>query len=164
MARQAGVLLLSLAGLLLPATAEPRSGLAPFGAGSVAELKARHQGRPWVLVLWSVSCEPCRNELPHWAAWRKKRPDVAVELVSTDGEGETPLALQLLGDKGLANDPGWIFADDFVERLRHAIDPGWYGELPRTLFYAADGGREASSGVVDSTWLAGWYGRQAVRR
>ena len=150
---------------LLPAApsvfaAPPAATLRPFDVGAATALRRAHEGRPWVLVLWSVSCEPCREELPHWARFRRQHPEVAVELVSTDGGAEQAMALPLLARHRLADEPGWIFAGDFIERLRYAVDPAWHGELPRTLFYDAAGRHVARSGVVDSAWIADWVRRQ----
>lgn len=138
----------------------------PFLPATAKALRATHAGRPWVLVLWSVECEPCRRELADWAAWRRQRPDVAVEWVSTDDPAQAATVERLLAAAGLGGENGrqWIFADDTVERLRHAVDPGWHGELPRTLFYAADGRVSARSGVVDGAWLAAWYAAQPESR
>ncbi|MFT5164280.1 MAG: hypothetical protein ACI9FJ_002881, partial [Alteromonadaceae bacterium] len=39
---------------------------------------------------------------------------------------------------------------------RYAIDPSWYGELPRSYFYDAAGGRTAKSGLVNNETLKKW--------
>jgi hypothetical protein len=151
-----------------PPTAPADAALRPFDAATPAALRQAHAGRPWVLVLWSVSCEPCRAELAHWTRWRRQRPDVAIELVATDSPEEAPLAQRLLAHAGLDGAAGagrqWIFADDYAERLRHAIDPAWHGEVPRSYFFDSEAGIVARSGVVDAGWLHDWYARRPARR
>lgn len=155
---------LALAGAAPAWAAKPgesgTSTLRPFDTAAATALRQQHAGKPWVLVLWSISCEPCREEMPHWAKLRREHPELAIELVSTDGEGEKAMARQFLARSNLGDAPGWIFADDYVERLRYAIDPGWHGELPRTLFHDASGRAIGRSGIVDSAWLADWVRRQ----
>lgn len=155
---------LALAGAMPAWAASPSDAVAaqlrPFDTAAATALRQQHAGKPWVLVLWSVSCEPCREEMPHWAKLRREDPELAIELVSTDGEGEQAMARQFLARSHLGEAPGWIFADDYVERLRYAIDPGWHGELPRTLFHDPSGRFVGRSGLVDSAWLADWVRRQ----
>ena len=164
----AAVMLAATAVAAPPAGTAAGTGLRPFDAATPTALRQVHAGRPWVLVLWSVSCEPCRAELAHWARWRRQRPDVAIELVATDGPEEAPLAQTLLARVGLDGaadaDRRWIFADDYAERLRHAIDPAWHGEIPRTYFFDGEAGVVARSGVVDSAWLGDWFARRPARR
>ena len=40
--------------------AEPIRG---FDAKSLEAIRAEHAGKPFVLALWSVTCEPCRDEM-----------------------------------------------------------------------------------------------------
>ncbi|MDO8343138.1 MAG: hypothetical protein Q7T48_08070, partial [Cellvibrio sp.] len=50
----------------------------------------------------------------------------------------------------------WVFADSFVERLRYEVDMQWYGELPRTYFYDAQGHALALSGKLDYAQIERW--------
>jgi hypothetical protein len=50
----------------------------------------------------------------------------------------------------------WIFANDNHQQLRYAVDPRWYGELPRGYFYAADGSRRAHSGGLTRPQIEAW--------
>lgn len=61
-----------------------------------------------------------------------------------------------LSPLGLAGVDSWVFDDPIPERLRHAIDPSWYGELPRTYLYDARHQREAIVGVVGEQRLRAW--------
>ena len=39
----------------------------------------------------------------------------------------------MLAKSGLASAENWMFADDFMERLRFEVNPRWRGEIPMTL-------------------------------
>lgn len=155
--------------LLLPMTL-PRIGVAgversqalrPFVASTPDALRARHAGRPWIMVLWSATCEPCRDELKHWARWQREHPEVPVEIVSTDEAADAASASRILSMTGNANGQRrWIFADEYTERLRHAIDPAWHGEVPRTYFFDARRQAEARSGKLDAESLDNWVAKQ----
>ena len=49
---------------------------------------------------------------------------------------------------GLARMPQYANAETMPERMRAALDPGWQGEMPRTIILRADGKRHASSGLL----------------
>ena len=49
---------------------------------------------------------------------------------------------------GLARMPQYANAEAMPERMRAALDPGWQGEMPRTIILRADGKRHASSGLL----------------
>lgn len=146
--------------VLLALVATPASAdgpLRPFDARSPAAIRQQHAGRPFVLALWSITCEPCIREMPVWKAMRKRYPDVPVILVSTDPPSEAARVRAFLAKY----DPGpvqrWQYADAFEERIRHAIDPAWRGELPRTYRYDAAHRREAVTGVEDPAAVERWF-------
>lgn len=138
--------------LVYPALADTR----PFVAGSMAAIRAEHSGKPHVIALWSMDCPPCHEELAMLGAWRRAHPDARLVLISTDA-GETGTAADaLLRQYGLDATERWTFAEDFVERLRHEIDPAWRGELPRS--YLNDGRVSlAVSGRLDRARLDAWW-------
>jgi thiol-disulfide isomerase/thioredoxin len=152
---------LALAGVALPARAthEPR----PFDAKSFAAIRHAYAGRPFVLSLWSVHCEPCRHEMPLWRDLQARYPKVRVVLVAADNPGELDRIKAFLA----RHDPGpaesWYFADDFEERIRYAIDPKWRGELPRTYFFDAAHRVESRTGLPERTWTERWFGAQNRR-
>ncbi|HEX4943101.1 MAG TPA: TlpA disulfide reductase family protein [Usitatibacteraceae bacterium] len=152
------LLLLGLAAAAAPgATDDPR----PFDARSLEAIRRTHAGRPFVLSLWSVHCEPCAREMPLWRELRARYPGVPVVLVATDGPPELDRIRTFLR----RNDPGpvehWRYADEFEERIRFAIDPKWRGELPRTYFHDAAHKVEAVSGMPDAKWIENWFSRMA---
>jgi hypothetical protein len=149
------LLLVSLLVLQAASAAE----LKPFNAKSPAAIAQAQAGRPYVLVLWSVTCAPCRHEMTLWGPLQRKYPNVAFVLVSTDPDGDRAMAAEFLRRHDLRGVETWIFDDEFSERVRHAIDPAWRGELPRTYVYDASHRRQGFSGV-DPKALESWLAKQ----
>lgn len=133
--------------------AEPLS----FRADSLEQIKAQYAGRPFILSLWSVNwCGHCITELTMLGKLAKTRRNLPLVLVATDTPEFSPAIQQTLKKLGLAGKDSWVFDDDIPERLRHAIDPAWYGELPRTYLYDARHQREVVMGVMDEQKLKIW--------
>jgi len=128
-----------------------------FQTGSLDEIRQHHRGRPFVLALWSLTCSHCARELAQFAALKKQYPRFALVLVSTDTPDEAAVLASTLTGYGLGGVESWVFADNFSERLRYAIDPQWAGELPRTyLFDGAHKMRGITGRIPDGTlnaWL-----------
>jgi len=126
--------------------------------GSFAALVAARRNEPFLLVLWSITCRPCRDEFALLREMRGSYPSLPLVLVSTDDSSDEALATKVLNDFGMDGEESWIFADD-AEKLRYEIDPDWYGELPRAYFYDAMHRREGVSGSLPreriESWLAG---------
>lgn len=131
--------------------------LHPFVSGSIKEIAASRQGKPYILGLWSLTCTHCRDELSILSGLKKKYPALDLVLISTDTPADRTEILATLQQVALGNEQAWVFADDFVERLRFEIDPKWHGELPRTYLYGATGFR-AFSGKLDPRELERWIG------
>ena len=145
-----------VAALLALAAAASVQATEPFVRGSQQAIVAAQQGRPFVQALWSLDCVHCRDDLALLGRLRKQYPALQVILVATDPAEQREQAEQVLAHFQLADAPSWLFADRFVERLRYEIDPQWFGELPRTYFYGADGKRTAVSGKLDARDVEQW--------
>lgn len=130
--------------------------LRPFGPGSTATLTAAHKGQSYALVLWSVDCAPCLKEFKEIAALRQAGFKPPLVLVSTDDPPRKAEVAGILARFGLGDLENWMFADDDAQRLRYEIDPAWYGEMPRTYFYAPDGTRTSHSGGLTGDQLRAW--------
>ncbi len=141
----------ALLALALPAAAQE---LKPFTQESLAQITASRVGTPFVLAFWSLTCAHCQQELADFG----RRRTVNLVLVSTDTPAESETIRATLARHGLEKVEAWVFADEFAERLRYAVDRGWYGELPRSYFYAADGSRRAVTGRPDAALLKRWLG------
>ena len=54
----------------------------------------------------------------------------------------------------------WIFSDGFVERLRFEIDPGWQGDIPRTLLISREGTITTIEGSAEMAEVEKWSAQQ----
>jgi thiol-disulfide isomerase/thioredoxin len=129
--------------------------LKPFVAGSMAQIQAERSGKPHVVSLWSLTCPPCHEELALLGEFRRAHPKLQLVLIATDSPQDAPALREVLRRHGLETADNWVFADAFVERLRHEIDPAWYGELPRS--YLSDGKTTRTvSGKLNRKQLEAW--------
>jgi hypothetical protein len=139
--------------LLLPSARAQE--LAAFEPDSMDKIMASHQGQPFVLVLWSMDCAFCQVSLDLLSKARRAHPQLRVVTISTDPVDDAELTAQAgkrLAALGLARD-AWAFGQASPERLRHAIDPRWRGEKPRTYWFDRQGRRTAYSGVLDTAMI-----------
>lgn len=129
-----------------------------FVSGSMSTILREHAGKPMLVNFWSISCPPCREEMPVLARFMRENPQVDIVTIATDDIAEQDAVVDALHSSTLATADNWIFAEEFAEALRYEVDPTWYGEMPRTYLYASDGRRETIAGKVTpntlQTWLA----------
>jgi thiol-disulfide isomerase/thioredoxin len=130
--------------------------LKPFSKNSLGQITADRKGQAFIMVLWSIDCPPCLKELAHFQALKAQFTETNFLLISTDSPDKSAAIQQVLVDHNLQTIENWIFSDSLPERLRYNIDPNWYGELPRTYFYAADHTRMAYSGMLSQAQLQQW--------
>jgi hypothetical protein len=131
----------------------------PFQADSLAKIVQSRQGKPFLLVLWSLDCSVCMKELDTLGGLLKRQPKLNLVLISTDATelaGEAAAVLEL---RGLGQAESWVFAEGDSPELRYALDPTWYGELPRSYFYEANGQRRGVSGAIDAAELNAWLNK-----
>lgn len=153
---RAAALTVLLAGVFCwPAPAAAQE-LQPFVPGSYQRIVQGHAGKPFVLAMWSLTCAPCHDELALFGRLLKAHPHFDLVLVSTDSPAETAALRTTLRRHQIARAENWVFADGFEEKLRFEIDRKWYGELPRTYFFQADGTARARSGRVDAATIEAW--------
>ena len=139
------------------------SELRPFVRGSWQQIRAGRAGQPVVVHFWGVTCGPCRVEMPGWGKLLKERPDLDLVLINADLVPNDPQSVTaMLTRTGLAGADNWIFADDFVERLRYEIDPRWQGEIPLTYLIGRDGKLTAIEGVADPAKIRAWLDQQGA--
>jgi len=108
------------------------------------------------MVMWSLDCPPCIKELSMLGSVYKEHPDLNLVLVSTDSISRTDDINLLLKDTGLSDIDSRVFSDASVQHLRYAIDPAWYGELPRSYFHTQNNMRKAISGLLDMNQVVSW--------
>lgn len=120
----------------------------PFVRGSQQAIVAAHQGKPFILALWSLDCTHCRDDLALLGRLQARYNKLDIVLVATDTPSREAEIQALLEQYALQRAESWVFADSYTERLRFEIDAQWYGELPRTYFFGADGKMAAVSGKI----------------
>lgn len=130
--------------------------LHPFVRGSEQAIVSAHRGHPFILALWSLDCIHCRDDMALFSRLAKQYRDLDLVLVSTDAPEQEMAISRMLRKYRLERAESWVFADEFAERLRYEIDPQWYGELPRTYFFDADGHANAVSGKIDTELVKAW--------
>ena len=62
----------------------------PFVSGSLAQILAAREDRPFILVFWSLECQYCPTELKMLGALKQLYPKLEVVLVATDTPNDIP--------------------------------------------------------------------------
>lgn len=141
------------------AASAPALELRTFNAGSLAAIKQAHAGQPFMVAFWSVSCEPCREEMMIVADLHRRFPQVPIVLVAADAPAHREAVGRFLTGYKLGRIETWQFGEESMERLRYSVDKSWAGELPRSYFFNAAHEATAHSGVVDAKWLGDWLAK-----
>jgi hypothetical protein len=87
----------------------------------------------------------------------------AIDMVTVSADPVPDLSgatRSMLAKSGLQSAENWIFSDGFVERLRFEIDPGWQGEIPRTVLISRDGKITTIEGSAEMADLDKWSDQQ----
>ena len=148
--------LLCAALLMLAPLATAEMKLSDFKVESYKEIVARYQDSSFLMVLWSVDCPPCIEELPTLGKFHQLHPEANLIMVSTDGEYHKDNIQQLMREHGLDDIQQWVFSSVPLQAMRYAIDPTWYGELPRSYFHYKQHKRQVKSGRLDEDVLSAW--------
>ena len=132
--------------------------LQPLKAADVPRLMSEAKGQPLIVEIWSLDCGYCRENTAHVVEWLRSHRGVRVAMVAMDGFDDNAESVS----QALASMPvtphiaQYANAEAIPERLRAALDPGWRGEMPRTLLIDAQGRRRASSGLIQPGALDAW--------
>jgi thiol-disulfide isomerase/thioredoxin len=133
------------------------AGLQWYNAESWNTLRSAHASRPWIVHLWGMSCDPCRQELPAWGRFVHEHPDIRVTFIEV--EQAVPSEVEAaLSQAGLIGSDQWLSANGFDAAQRYAIDRHWGGEIPLTLLIAPSGQAQTIAGTVDFHRLVVWAG------
>ncbi|NQY33367.1 MAG: hypothetical protein HRT37_00065 [Alteromonadaceae bacterium] len=120
-------------------------------------VKQQFKGQRWLALMWSLDCPPCIKELAQISKIHKQHPSLPVILINTDSDDELTKERETLITKYQLNSlTRFYFIDGRAARSRYLIDPNWYGELPRSYFYKANGERIEHSGLVNEDLLKKW--------
>jgi thiol-disulfide isomerase/thioredoxin len=130
-----------------PGQADPAI-LKPFVAGSYQQLLDSNANKPFMLVIWSITCPSCLKDMALLNKMHKAHPNINMVMLATDDASATEQIQQILAKNELTGLENWLFADENPQKLRYEIDPKWYGELPRTYFLDKQHEREGISGVL----------------
>src|SRR3989339_1206615 len=150
------LILLSLAPVSTLAAQE----IKPFVRGSYQQIISARQGKPFIINFWSLSCGYCKVELSMFRKLVRKYPQLDLVVISTDTIEEMEPVSDALKAFSLGKSETWLFADSNTDRLRFEIDKRWYGELPRTYLFGADGKTNAFSGKLEQKDVEQWIMEQ----
>jgi thiol-disulfide isomerase/thioredoxin len=146
---------LGLAAAMAVATAGAADNVRVFEADSFRDIVTSHQGKPFVVVVWSIDCDYCLPSFKALAqAQRRRQLDVVT--IATDRADDAE-AVRYVARKirsaGLASQ-AWAFGSAPAEQLRYAIDPKWRGEMPRSYWFDSKGNMLAHSGMLTPSVVA----------
>jgi len=152
------MLLFILSMILICVTAKPAAAtsLRAFEADSLEKIQAAYDGRPFLLVLWSLDYPPCRKELNLLGKIKQRHPDLHLVLISTDPAELSGQVASVLASHRLANTDAWVFSETGAERLRNMLDPSWHGEMPRSYFYDPQHNRTGVSDALNAKQVESW--------
>lgn len=150
-----GILRILLACLLFPmfvAGANAADNIRAFGPNSFKKIMAKHAGKPYVIVVWGLECTYCDSSFAALAEAQRaqKFPVVTIATDPAHDPHARQLILKKLHASGLASQT-WAFGGAPAEQLRYAIDPKWFGEMPRTYWINAQGEKRAYSGELSKS-------------
>lgn len=148
--------LLFLLAMAAPVGADPGASgsIRPFGPDDLDRIRGEHAGSAFVLMAWSLDCLPCHRKLSQLRPVLERNPHWRLVLVAVDEPERAGEVEQRVAEYGLERLDHWRFDTTSPERLRYALDPRWYGELPRAWMYDARHERTAWSGTLPDEQLA----------
>lgn len=133
--------------IVTPVYAEKVS-LKHFVPGSYQQLLEENADKPFMLAIWSTTCSSCMEKMALLNELKESRPEINIVMLATDDVSVSDQIQTVLAKNELTGLDNWIFADENAQRLRHEIDPKWYGELPRTYFLDKNHERQGISGAL----------------
>lgn len=131
--------------------------LRPLRAANVDALFHHYRGQPLVVELWSLDCSYCHENTERIAQWRRAHPRVRMLMVAMDPIDDADDLQRALATMNIAGIAQYANDEAIPEKLRGALDPGWRGEMPRTLFIDAQGQRRGVSGLLSGKDFPNWH-------
>lgn len=119
-----------------------------FVPGSYQQLLEENADKPFMLAIWSTTCSSCMEKMALLNELQESRPEINIVMLATDDVSVSDQIQTVLANNELTGLDNWVFADENAQRLRHEIDPKWYGELPRTYFLNKNHERQGISGAL----------------
>jgi len=145
-----------IASVFLSVSVYAATALKAFTSESLDDIVSARAEQDFLIVLWSIECPPCMQELALLQELKSQISGKKLVLISTDGPEYSESIQDVLREFQLGSMDNWIFADALPERLRYKIDPSWYGELPRAYYYDDAHQRSAHSGMLTKAKLQQW--------
>lgn len=111
---------------------------------------------PRLVVMWSLECPACFEELDAIALLLKKYPQLPITLISTDDDPSRIEEIkEVYAEPMFGNTPRWVYSPNKGQQLRYAIDSSWQGELPRSFYVDKNNARHGHSGLLTQKQLKG---------
>ncbi len=124
-----------------------------FAQNSYQKIIEEKSHKPFILILWSIDCPPCYEELKFLGQYLKQHKKITMVFVSTDPLSELNNVQAFIQEVHLDNQEHWIYASESRRKLDYSIDPHWYGELPRSYFFIPGHNRKSYSGKITDQQL-----------
>lgn len=132
--------------------------LSPFSIKTHEQLNQKYLGKKWLLVLWSVDCPPCFEELKIISQFKKNNKENIIILLNTDiADIDTEILKDIINQFELTDSPHYYYAAVNPSKLSHSIDPDWSGELPRSYWFDNQATRFGTSGLITINMLEQWF-------
>ncbi len=129
----------------------------PFSQTTFEQLKIQHQGKKWLMVLWSVDCPACFKELALIKSFEQENLNLVI-VNADDSDEVTNERHKVVQQYQLDRYQNYFFADNTGDQMRYVIDPSWYGELPRSYFVDETGKFFGKSGLIAPEHIKTWLG------
>ncbi len=130
--------------------------LQSFDAAGTDEIKDRYAQQTVLLLVWSVGCQHCKDGMRQAGAKLGEEPGLNLVLLNVDRPDDVSDVERELDRLGLSDVDNWQFTDAPPARLRAALDPDWFGELPRSYLITPDGSMHGVSGPLSQELLDHW--------
>lgn len=121
----------------------------PLDASQVPALVKPPAHGERIIMLWALDCRYCEPNMAQLAKLQRAHPGrIELVTVATDNISLRDQIAARLDAAGMQDYPAHAYTESTPARLNFLIDPGWGGELPRTIVIRADGSRLAISGEL----------------
>lgn len=138
--------------------------LRDFVPGSYQQILAQQANKPFVFIIWSITCPSCIKDMELISALHKKTPELKIIMLAADDLSAKDQIQTILSKHDLDRLENWVYADDNTQKLGYEIDPQWYGELPRTYFFDAKQQRTGVSGVIKEADFEGMFTKIMLKK
>ena len=104
--------------ITLPVAHAEQANLKPFLPGSYQQLLDSNANKPFMLVVWSITCSSCLKDMALLNKLHKTHPNINMVMLATDDASSTEQIQQILAKNELTGLENWLFADENLQKLR----------------------------------------------